>query len=330
MSVGTQSVPRSSTVASGARRDVEETSPWRTPTHRPDRPASTFDRRLAAVAARRRPAERDGRRRVGRGGERARRPRARSRPPRTPSSARSWWPGNTVYTLDLKCEDLHREVPEGVAAGPAARRRQEGRPRATASTRRSSARWPRPTARCQVTYGGDPLFWSAKDKSPGDVKGAVTRQVRHGALVVTAKASSDGSQHRHRHRRNRVLVPAPVAARPSCRPSSSSPPGLRRRRTGRDAGPRSAARLGPRCRRACTSRRARSRSLAVVLIGVGWARDWGGADFAGSVDRLRAIVAGPVDPGDHRRVPRRRARLAGAAAAALRPRVTATTSSSRW
>jgi sterol desaturase/sphingolipid hydroxylase (fatty acid hydroxylase superfamily) len=33
---------------------------------------------------------------------------------------------------------------------------------------------------------------------------------------------------------------------------------------------------------------------AVVLIGVGWATNWGGADFAGSVTSLRAIVAAPV------------------------------------
>lgn len=34
--------------------------------------------------------------------------------------------------------------------------------------------------------------------------------------------------------------------------------------------------------------------LAAVLIGVGWARGWGDASFAGSVTSLRAVVAGPV------------------------------------
>ena len=35
-------------------------------------------------------------------------------------------------------------------------------------------------------------------------------------------------------------------------------------------------------------------ALAVVLIGVGWATGWGGADFVGSVTSLRAVVAGPA------------------------------------
>ena len=33
---------------------------------------------------------------------------------------------------------------------------------------------------------------------------------------------------------------------------------------------------------------------AVVLIWIGWANDWGGSDFAGSVTSLRAVMAGPV------------------------------------
>ena len=33
----------------------------------------------------------------------------------------------------------------------------------------------------------------------------------------------------------------------------------------------------------------------MVLIGVGWATGWGGADFAGSVTSLRAVVIGPAD-----------------------------------
>ena len=33
---------------------------------------------------------------------------------------------------------------------------------------------------------------------------------------------------------------------------------------------------------------------AVTLIAIGWASDWGRADFAGSVDALRAVVVGPA------------------------------------
>ena len=35
-------------------------------------------------------------------------------------------------------------------------------------------------------------------------------------------------------------------------------------------------------------------AAAVVLIWVGWASAWGGADFAGSITSLRAVVAGPA------------------------------------
>jgi sterol desaturase/sphingolipid hydroxylase (fatty acid hydroxylase superfamily) len=35
-------------------------------------------------------------------------------------------------------------------------------------------------------------------------------------------------------------------------------------------------------------------AVAILLIGIGWASDWGGKDFAGSVVSLRAIVAGPI------------------------------------
>jgi hypothetical protein len=35
-------------------------------------------------------------------------------------------------------------------------------------------------------------------------------------------------------------------------------------------------------------------AVAVILLGVGWATDWGGADFAGSATSLRAVVAGPA------------------------------------
>ena len=35
-------------------------------------------------------------------------------------------------------------------------------------------------------------------------------------------------------------------------------------------------------------------AAAMLLIGVGWATGWGGADFAGSATSLRAVVVGPV------------------------------------
>ena len=35
-------------------------------------------------------------------------------------------------------------------------------------------------------------------------------------------------------------------------------------------------------------------AAAVILIGIGWATDWGGADFAGSMTSLRVVVVGPM------------------------------------
>jgi sterol desaturase/sphingolipid hydroxylase (fatty acid hydroxylase superfamily) len=35
-------------------------------------------------------------------------------------------------------------------------------------------------------------------------------------------------------------------------------------------------------------------AIAAVLLGIGWANHWGGADFAGSVTNLRVIVVGPL------------------------------------
>jgi len=45
----------------------------------------------------------------------------------------------------------------------------------------------------QITYGGKPLFWCAKDKAPGDVKGAGTDKFGKWSAVVLAKASGGGS-----------------------------------------------------------------------------------------------------------------------------------------
>ncbi len=43
----------------------------------------------------------------------------------------------------------------------------------------------------QITYGGKPLYWSTKDKAPGQVHGAVTDKWAKWAAVVTAAAKSD-------------------------------------------------------------------------------------------------------------------------------------------
>ncbi len=34
--------------------------------------------------------------------------------------------------------------------------------------------------------------------------------------------------------------------------------------------------------------------VAAVLIAIGWANGWGGADFAGSMSALRVVVIGPI------------------------------------
>jgi len=38
-------------------------------------------------------------------------------------------------------------------------------------------------------------------------------------------------------------------------------------------------------------------ALALVLLGVGWSTDWGGAQFAGSLSSLRVVLVGPVTLG---------------------------------
>jgi len=45
----------------------------------------------------------------------------------------------------------------------------------------------------QITYGGKPLYWCAKDKAPGDVKGAGADKFGKWSAVVLAKASGGGS-----------------------------------------------------------------------------------------------------------------------------------------
>jgi predicted lipoprotein with Yx(FWY)xxD motif len=45
----------------------------------------------------------------------------------------------------------------------------------------------------QVTYSGKALYWSSKDKAPGQVKGNVTDKWGKWSTVVTVKSSSSGS-----------------------------------------------------------------------------------------------------------------------------------------
>ena len=97
----------------------------------------------------------------------------------------------TVYTLDLggkkctaKCEKLWHAVvlPAGTtkpSAGAGVDAKKLGTVKAADGDR-------------QVTYEGDPLYWYAKDTSPGDVKGEGTTKFGTGAVVVTVKPSSGG------------------------------------------------------------------------------------------------------------------------------------------
>jgi predicted lipoprotein with Yx(FWY)xxD motif len=45
----------------------------------------------------------------------------------------------------------------------------------------------------QITYAGKPLYWSTKDKTSGQVKGAGTNKFGTWAAVVISKSSSGGS-----------------------------------------------------------------------------------------------------------------------------------------
>jgi len=96
--------------------------------------------------------------------------------------------GNTVYTLKTKgscstaCLKVWRPVvlPDGTTAATAG----DGVDAKKLGTKPSA------DGAVQITYAGKPLYWFAKDKSPGDVHGNVTDKWGTGAVIVTAKASS--------------------------------------------------------------------------------------------------------------------------------------------
>jgi predicted lipoprotein with Yx(FWY)xxD motif len=96
--------------------------------------------------------------------------------------------GNTVYTVKVKSACTAQcaktwtpvELPSGVTS-------------ATAGTGVDSSKLGTTTTSdgaLQVTYGGKPLYWSTKDKAPGQVHGAVSDKWGKWAAVVTAAAKS--------------------------------------------------------------------------------------------------------------------------------------------
>ncbi len=100
--------------------------------------------------------------------------------------------GNTVYTLKAskvscgaQCLKTWPEVllPAGVMA-------------ATAGTGVNAAKLGTVAAQggaLQVTYGGKPLYWFAKDTRPGQVKGNVKDKWGSWSVVVTAKPAGTSS-----------------------------------------------------------------------------------------------------------------------------------------
>ena len=96
--------------------------------------------------------------------------------------------GNTVYTLKGKactgaCLKSWKPVvlPDGETSATAGSGVDEAKLGTTATANGAE----------QITYGGKPLYWSTKDKAPGDVKGAGSDKFGKWSVVVTAKASGD-------------------------------------------------------------------------------------------------------------------------------------------
>ena len=117
---------------------------------------------------------------------RARRRQPRSRPRRTTSSARSSWPGTPSTRSRARpctgaCLKSWKPVvlPDGETSATAG----SGVDEAKLGTKATSG------GAEQITYGGKPLYWSTKDKAPGDVKGAGSDKFGKWSVVVTAKAS---------------------------------------------------------------------------------------------------------------------------------------------
>jgi predicted lipoprotein with Yx(FWY)xxD motif len=100
--------------------------------------------------------------------------------------------GNTVYTLkpskspcNAACLKIWPEVllPSGTTSASAG-------PGVNASKLGTVAR---PGGALQVTYGGKPLYYFSKDKSPGQVKGDVTDKWGTWSAVVTSKSGKSSS-----------------------------------------------------------------------------------------------------------------------------------------
>ncbi len=98
--------------------------------------------------------------------------------------------GNTVYTLKGKactgaCLKSWKPVvlPDGETSATAGNGVDEAKLGTKATAGGAE----------QITYGGKPLYWSTKDKAPGDVKGARSDKFGKWSVVVTAKASGGSS-----------------------------------------------------------------------------------------------------------------------------------------
>lgn len=97
--------------------------------------------------------------------------------------------GNTLYTVKATktaCTEQSAKtwtavvLPDGVTAATAGNGVDTSKLGTT----------PTANGALQVTYGGKPLYWSTKDKSPGQVHGALTDKWGKWSAVVTATAKS--------------------------------------------------------------------------------------------------------------------------------------------
>ena len=100
--------------------------------------------------------------------------------------------GTTVYALkpsktscDAKCLKVWPPVvlPQGVTSATAGTGVDASMLGTTATS----------DGAMQITYGGKPLYWFAKDKKPGQVKGNITDKWGKWYTVVTVKSSTGGS-----------------------------------------------------------------------------------------------------------------------------------------
>jgi len=95
--------------------------------------------------------------------------------------------GNTVYTLKGKSctgQCLKSWTPVVLPTGTASATAGTGVDAAKLGTKATA------DGSKQITYGGKVLYWSVKDKAPGDVKGAGSDKWGKWNVVVTAKSGS--------------------------------------------------------------------------------------------------------------------------------------------